>query len=556
MQAATSSVKRAGRRRCARSLGLCMLGWLPGTAARALAQCTPAELAAPGASAGDQLGVVLATSGAWLAAGAPGDAGAGAQAGAVQLFERGASGWQPSARLVASDAGPGARFGAALALRDGRLLVGAPGAAGGAGAVYVFESGATGWVESVRLMASDAAPGQRFGAALAAAKSSDELLIGAPGHGPGGAGKAYLFELVGGAWTATHEFVAGAPAPAQAFGAALAIEGAQVLIGAPGDGLDGPRSGSVSHFIRLGASWSRWGNLAGHAQPGDAFGSALAISRDGTHAIAGAPGSASSSHGGRAWALILGKSGFTLDLAHGPLEAGLASGSRFGSSVAIDVRPREGEWRYAVGAPGADAEAGRAFAFELLADWFESAQLVASAPGPAHAGSSVALDDSTLASGAPGAAGTGLVLVCDDLPDFDCGDSGTTCAGLPNSSGNVAHLVASLDSPSEGLMTLFVDQAPAGRSGVFLTGVGQARLPFGDGLLCIDPMLGLWQLSAPRRTDGAGRAALTIDLDPPPMGLFAPFSSWRFQFLFRDPGGPLGSGFNLSDALGLTFCPP
>ena len=35
---------------------------------------------------------------------------------------------------------------------------------------------------------------------------------------------------------------------------------------------------------------------------------------------------------------------------------------------------------------------------------------------------------------------------------------------------------------------------------------------------------------------------------------FSPGSNWNFQFWYRDPnGGPVG--YNLTDALSITFCP-
>ena len=44
--------------------------------------------------------------------------------------------------------------------------------------------------------------------------------------------------------------------------------------------------------------------------------------------------------------------------------------------------------------------------------------------------------------------------------------------------------------------------------------------------------------------------------DPPsPSGQITVGSSWNFQFWYRDPAGPGGTGFNLSDGLHAIFCP-
>ena len=54
-----------------------------------------------------------------------------------------------------------------------------------------------------------------------------------------------------------------------------------------------------------------------------------------------------------------------------------------------------------------------------------------------------------------------------------------------------------------------------------------------------------------------GVGAYSMDLNAPtPFGMHIdPHETWNFQFWFRDPNGPLGSGFNLSNGLKLTFCP-
>ena len=37
-------------------------------------------------------------------------------------------------------------------------------------------------------------------------------------------------------------------------------------------------------------------------------------------------------------------------------------------------------------------------------------------------------------------------------------------------------------------------------------------------------------------------------------GQITPDSTWNFQLWYRDPMGPGGTGFNLSDGLSVTFC--
>ena len=120
------------------------------------------------------------------------------------------------------------RFGAAVAALGGDLLVGAPfelvlGSPGGA--VYLLD-GTTGALEhTFRSPGTDV----RFGAAIAA--EGGEVLIGAPGEGPlSSKGKAYLFTGDG---TLLHPFSNPLPTPADQFGTSVALIGPRVAVGAP-----------------------------------------------------------------------------------------------------------------------------------------------------------------------------------------------------------------------------------------------------------------------------------------------------------------------------------
>ena len=77
-------------------------------------------------------------------------------------------------------------------------------------------------------------------------------------------------------------------AAADRFGRSVSIDGATIVLGAPGD--DGGR-GSVYVFQRSGDSWTNTAKLtASDGAPGDGLGSSVAISGD--TIVAGAPGAA------------------------------------------------------------------------------------------------------------------------------------------------------------------------------------------------------------------------------------------------------------------------
>src|SRR4029077_8806910 len=121
---------------------------------------------APNPTFGDQFGAAVASIGTTIAVGAPGDDGAGADAGAVYVFD------VATGALLRTVPGvpraPGARFGAALATVGGDLLVGAPGDGSVlSGAASLFDGGPGDFLRQLPSPAS--AAGDLFGFSVAEA---------------------------------------------------------------------------------------------------------------------------------------------------------------------------------------------------------------------------------------------------------------------------------------------------------------------------------------------------------------------------------------------------
>ncbi len=142
----------------------------------------------------------------------------------------------------------GARFGAALAVDGGHLLIGAPGARGGAGLVFAYRRFDAGEWELRQVIAPDG-EGLGFGATLAIL--GDELWVGAP-LARDGSGEVHRFRLVDGSW---------APAPldmpdagrAAGLGSAIALGATVAVVGAPGT--DGGYGAAVAFARELGGPW-------------------------------------------------------------------------------------------------------------------------------------------------------------------------------------------------------------------------------------------------------------------------------------------------------------
>ncbi len=91
-------------------------------------------------------------------------------------------------------------------------------------------------------------------------------------------------------------------------------------------------------------------------------------------------------------------------------------------------------------------------------------------------------------------------------------------------------------------------------------GGGTTELPFGDGLRCVAPGAATICRFGVRSggeeglfVEGPGIVAFTQALEP--ACRIDPGETWYFQGWYRDPIGPCGSFFNLSQAVSVTFTP-
>ncbi len=130
------------------------------------------------------------------------------------------------------------------------------------------------------------------------------------------------------------------------------------------------------------------------------------------------------------------------------------------------------------------------------------------------------------------------------------------CVSSPNSAGPGAEITfAGSPSLSSNDLALLASGCPPQTIGLFYFGSEAAAIPFGDGVRCVDQDI---TRLTPVLVDGLGGVFQALDLSGPPFdsgpGQVAAGDRKHFQFWYRDvPAG--NSGFNLSDALSVTFCP-
>jgi choice-of-anchor B domain-containing protein len=208
-------------------------------------------LKAPTPASNDMFGASVAADGATLLVGqssAPTSPDGGK--GMVHVFTRTTAGaWQSAGMLNAESLAPRAGFGTAMLVKGDVAFVGAPGLQNGA--VFMFKRAANGtWSAAGRLAVDGLAENDQFGAAIA--MDGDRLAVGAPGRATA-KGAVFMFTRdASGNYTQSGLLVAAAGADAARLGSSLALTGTRLIAGAPGAnpiaGRRGASMGSVTVF--------------------------------------------------------------------------------------------------------------------------------------------------------------------------------------------------------------------------------------------------------------------------------------------------------------------
>lgn len=346
--------------------------------------------------------------------------------------------------------GSGDRFGRQVLIERNRTFVGAPGE--GDGAVFVFRREGELAVQVQRIDVPAGFAASEFGRAIAV--DGDTLVIGAPGVANPVKGtplKAAIFRRAQQGWTFQKAVTPSVSQADDAFGAAVAIEGRTIVVGAPldneiapaagagyvfdfdgdnvmeigrmtgndsgasygtavatrngkiafgapGSPIDQAATGAVSIFDRVADNLVGFDELIGSADD-DQFGTALAL--DGTTLAVGAPGMDMT--GPDEGAVLL----YGLDAQNATQTAAVTAalsdpGAGFGDAVALQ------QGVLAVGAPQAQnttGATGAAYVFEMDAGIVQRDRVASTRTGTAEFGRSLALLESDLVVGAPGSAG-------------------------------------------------------------------------------------------------------------------------------------------------------
>ena len=313
----------------------------------------PTQLQASDGVVGDNFGRALATDGDWALVGAPSQSEGN---GAAYLFQRSDDGaWVEAARLAPPDTVESSGFGSSVAFNGTVALIGAPRQGGGTGVVYAFRRADDGtWTREAALSGSEAGEQSFFGAALLV--DDAVALVGAPRQGDG-AVYAFGYDEAAGAWSETEVLTADGVSSQARFGSALAHQDGTVLIGAPRH--DAGAGAVFSYQQDADGAWMQQSRLmAFDGDRGHQFGAAMAV--DGDDVWIGAPGA--SSRRGTLYRYTHDPAGATWLSAQKLSGPEQKQGDQFASTVAV------GDDLAVVGLTGTDYGAGTAAIFERDAE--------------------------------------------------------------------------------------------------------------------------------------------------------------------------------------------
>lgn len=288
------------------------------------------------------LGSSVALQGNLLAVGPAHDWDLGEDRGGVHLYTRDGARWSECGELAHPSGDVHANFGASLAVDGTRLVIGSPrdGVRGfQAGAAFVYARRGDRWLLQASVQRPHAMAGDLAGSAVAL--QGRTLVIGVPKADESGldTGAVEVFESRDENWMHVATLTAPNAQVGSFFGISVAIDGACLFVGAPGDDSDGPIAGRVHVFRRGARGWAWEGSVGCPTGARGWFGASVAAA-DGV-AVAGAPRAVRPQAGlerVRGAAFTLQRRNGTWTCQHALVPPSPAEGDSFGCTVATDGR--------------------------------------------------------------------------------------------------------------------------------------------------------------------------------------------------------------------------
>lgn len=535
-----------------------------------MAQCNQTKYIDSNALCSNGTGTALAMDGSTLAVGSPNYG--SPSVGGVFVLERTGSNWVENQILTALDGADTDRFGDAVAISGNTILVGAPQSRPSgllaAGSAYVFERINGSWMQTQKLVASDATANSRFGWSVAiygevmvvAARSTSAISFES--------GAIYIFERSGGSWIQAAKVVGNDTSTFDKIGHRVATNGQQVFASSlSATGME-PGAGAVYAFGKVRGNWIQLDKIfPTDGYFGQGFGMSLAVEGD----VLAVGADRDSDVGHRVGAVyVYERAGFGWRVQEKVYPVAPEFLGRFGFSVALSGGT------LAVGEPtvdGVHTNAGAFSAYRLTESGWQFAIRFREpgAEAASHLGDSIAISGGYIAAGAPGAqngnphpqCAIGNVWLVDVAVHAVPYCLGTSCpcgnedplAGCAGSSG-LGALLAACGSGSvltdDG--TFRASGLPSGQPALLFAGLnsvnGGVGNPLGDGLRCAG---GQVRRLGVRFADSTGHAYWGPGLAT--QGQWTAGDTRHLQAWYRDPSSPCGQGFNTTNGIRVQFEP-
>ena len=274
------------------------IGFSPALALGEVAKLLPADGALE-----DYFGHVVAVSGNIAVVGMQYDDDQGENSGSAYVFGLNGGEWVQQAKLLPADGEASDKFGVSVDIDGTTIVVGAEeddDSAVNAGSAYVFQFDGTNWVQQAKLLAPDGNADTLFGHSVAL--SGETVLIGTSGHERRDeyTGSAYVFRFDGSSWVPEAKLAASDGADADLYGITVDLDGDTAVISAPYDDVVDRDSGSAYVFHYDGADWVEQQKVTpADGAKLDSFGAAVAVS--GNTLLVGAPKVGEDDYSGSDW---------------------------------------------------------------------------------------------------------------------------------------------------------------------------------------------------------------------------------------------------------------
>jgi len=561
--------------------GTCTIGFMALVAGLASGQVQRVKLIPPDVEYEDNFGSAVAIDGDWALIGSPLDDDIAEQSGAVYVYRRENGGWSLSQKLKPSDARFGSEFGEALAIDGSSAVVGSPTddplGINNAGSAYVFERVGNTWVERAKLWASDASPGATIGDAVGV--SSGVVVLGS-GRATGVSafsGLAYVFEGGGSSWVQTARLIPSDAAQGDSFGDSVAVDGTRLVVGA--SNADLPTGGNQGvAYVFESPSPGVWVEVQKLSAPGtlneyfgfdvDLQGDTLLVGAAGANAVGSSSGAA------HLFQYAAGRWHYSQML----VGLDTRANDQFGAWVALD-----GDTAIA-SAHGTDdfaSNSGGGYSFSPTGlIWQQVGKLLPEDSYTSHlVGLELALSGRTAILGCPfdnsacpqdPACHSGAAYIF-DLPtnatQYGSCASGAPCGntdthgGCRNKTGHGSTLQASGNTSYQADdLFLQMRELPPNSFHRLYMGPVQMSAPFGNGQRLVGPgNLGYYRYPILQANaqgfSSFGPGIIAHSQGFGGLGAIMLGQTWHFQGWHRDIGGPCGQFFNLTNGLSVTFAP-